>query len=200
MLHIIGLNHRAQARTPGSELTDEQRLLSDCLLRTIEQVSPAFVAEEDSEEALTKRGKVSIAQEIADKKRIEHRFCDPTDSQRKTIGYRDGQSLEVEMFMQDREGMSNDEIFCKTRAIEIGRYFPIRERFWLQRLDGCKNIDAVFICGDLHIDSFVKLLDMEGVEYKVVERRIGVTEEDARFYRALEYLVEHPELADAAEP
>jgi hypothetical protein len=197
MLYIIGLNHRAQARTLGNELTQEQQVFSNCLLRTIEQVRPEFVAEEDSEEALTDRRRVSIAKEIADQARIEHRFCDPNKAQRQAIGYRDGQSLELQLFMSDQEGLSNDEIFCKARAIEIGRYFPIRERFWLERLEGCRNANAIFICGDLHIESFGRILDSAGIAYRVAERGIGATEEDARFNQALAYLAERPELANA---
>ncbi len=194
MLHLIGLNHRAQARTPGSELTEEQQVFSDYLLRAIEEVRPAFIAEEDSEEALAKRGQVSIAKGIADERRIDHRFCDPTDAEREAIGYRDGQSLEIEIFMGDQDGMSNEEIFCKARAIEIGRYFPIRERFWLERLCGCRDVEAIFICGDLHIETFGNILTGDAIAYRVVERGIGATE-DARFYGAVQYLADHPELA-----
>jgi hypothetical protein len=113
MLYIIGLNHRAQARTQESELTEEQQAFSDCLLRTIEQVRPAFIAEEDSEEALTKRRRVSIAKSIADEKGIQHRFCDPTDAERRAIGYRDGQMLEIDLFMRDQGEMTNDENFAR---------------------------------------------------------------------------------------
>jgi hypothetical protein len=196
MLHIIGLNHRAQARTLGNELTREQQVFSNCLLRTIGQARPVFVAEEDCEEALAGRGRTSIAKEIADQAGIEHRFCDPSRAQRQAFGYRDGQSLELQLFMSDNEGLSNDEIFRKARAIEIGRYFPIRERFWLERLGGCCDVDAIFICGDLHIESFGRILDISGIAHRVVERGIGVTEEDARFNLAVAYLAEHPELAD----
>ena len=121
---------------------------------------PAFIAEEDSEEALTNRRRVSITKSIADEKGIEHRFCDPTDAERKAIGYRDGQMLEIDLFMRDQGEMTNDEMFCKARAIEIGRYFPIRERFWLERLSGCRDVDAIFICGDLHVETFGKILDI----------------------------------------
>jgi hypothetical protein len=163
MLHIIGLNHRAQARKPGAEFTEEQQTLAECLRHTIEGVRPAVIAEEDSEEALAKRGKASIVKEIADEKKIEHRFCNPTEKQRKAIGYRDGQSLELELFMNDAEGLTNDEIFCRARAIEIGRYFPIRERFWLEQLDGCRDAHVVFVCGDLHVESFGRLLDSNSI-------------------------------------
>jgi len=200
MLHIIGVNHRAQAQIPGTGLTEEQQIFSHCLLRTIEQFRPGFIAEEDSRQALTKRGKISIAKGIADVKEIEHRFCDPTEAERRAIGYRDGLSLEIDIFMSDREGMSNDEIFCKAHAIEIGRYFPVRERFWLERLHGCREVDAIFVCGDLHIETFGKILEHDGALYSVVQRGIGATEEDARFYRAVDYLAKHPQLADHDEP
>jgi hypothetical protein len=199
MLHT-GLNHRAQARTQSGELTEAQKQFSGCLLRAIEQVRPAFISEEDSEEALAKRKKVSIAKSIADEKGIEHRFCDPTEAERQAIAYRDGQMLEIQIFMNDQESMSHDEIFLKARAIEIGRSFPTRERFWLERPGDCRDADAIFICGDLHIESFGKILDAEHLSYNVVKRGIGVTPEDARFNRAVEYLAEHPELANPDEP
>ncbi len=195
MLHLIGINHRVQARTPESELTAEQLEFSDCLRRTIEEVGPSLIAEEDSEEALLKRNRISLAKEIADEHGIEHRFCDPNEEQRRAIGYQDGGWLETQMFMSDREGLSNEEIFCRARAIEIGRYFPIRERFWLDRLCGCTDADVVFVCGDLHIESFGKILDSNGIPSRIVQRAIGLTEEDRRFDEALRYLREHPELA-----
>ena len=194
MLHVIGLAHRAQARRPGDPLTETQQAFADCLRRNIEQVRPAFIAEEDSEEALAERHGLSIAKEIADEMGIEHRFCDPTREQRSAIGYKDGQTLELEMSMHDDTGLSKEEIRNKARAIEIGRYFPIRERFWLDQLQSCRDRGAVFICGDGHIESFGRLLESDGVPYRVVERGIGLNEQDRLFADAVQYLNDHPEL------
>ena len=119
---------------------------------------------------------VSIAQETADKSGIEHRFCGPTQEQRDAIGYRDGQSRELEIFMQDEDGLSNDEIMLKDRAIEIGRYSPI--------------------CGDAHIDSFGRLLDSNRIEYRIVGHGIGLAEEGRLFESAVQYVKNHPELMD----
>jgi hypothetical protein len=194
MLHLLGLNHSAQARLPGIDFTESQRAFAGCLRRTIEEVRPILIAEEDSADALAVRGKVSIGKEIAGEYGIEHMFCDPTEEQRRALGYRDGQSLELEIFMRDGEGLSNEDIFCKARAIEIGRYFPMRERFWLQRLNGFLDSDVVFVCGDLHIESFGNMLESKGVPYRVVQRGIGLKPEDARFEKAVQYLKEHPEV------
>jgi hypothetical protein len=196
MLFIIGIAHRAQARKPNADKTEAQREFTSCVKRTIEKVRPAFIAEEDSAEALAERGEVSIAKEIADGMGIEHRFCDPTREQRSAIGYRDGQSLEIEIFMRDQEGLSDDEIRNIARAIEIGVYFPIREQFWLERLDGCHDNDAIFICGDGHIksDGFRRSLENSDIQYKLASRGIGLTEEDRWFDDALQYFKKHPEL------
>ena len=85
-------------------------------------------------------------------------------------------------------------------AIEIGRYFPIREKFWLERLnvEECRAREVIFVCGDLHIenDSFTKLLEENAVPYAVVERGIGIAEDD-QDYVALDYLRKHPEVLNA---
>jgi hypothetical protein len=195
MLRIIGVAHRAQSRAPGVEETAAQRVFTHCLNQTLQTFHPTFVAEEDSQEALDERRQISIAKDICDAMAVAHRLCDPNRVERRAFNYRDGQELELEMFMHDDEGLSNDEIHLKARAIELGRYFPIRERFWLKGLVGCREQDAVFICGNAHIETFTSLLDREGVPYRIVERGIGVTREEAEdFHRIEEYLGAHPEL------
>src|SRR5438876_11540203 len=44
MLYIIGLNHRVQARTPGTELAEGHQVFSGCLRRIIEQIRPGLLA------------------------------------------------------------------------------------------------------------------------------------------------------------
>ena len=136
MLSIIGVAHRAQARKLNSEVTESQRAFASCLRQILEQAKPKFVAEEHSIEALAELGEISIAKELADEQGIEHRFCDPTRTERLAVGYKDGQSLQLEWFMRGEESqLPPDELRLKAYAIEIARYFPIRERFWLERLN-----------------------------------------------------------------
>lgn len=195
MLHIIGVAHRAQAQRYGAEQTEAQQTFTRCLSDLIQEVHPTFVAEEDSEEALAERNETSISRRIADAQGIEHRLCDPNRQQRREIGYRDGQELEIETFMQDDQGLSNHEIHLKARAIELGRYFPIRERFWLERLHGCRESDAIFVCGNAHIKTFTALLDAEGIQYRIVVHGIGVTaQENEDWHQIKEYLNAHPQL------
>ena len=191
MLYIIGLAHRAQTRRYGVEPNDAQKQFSGCLRGTVETVRPAFIAEEFSEEALAEIAELSIAKEIAFESSIQHRFCDPNSDERQAIGYRDYVSL----FMGLQEDLSEEESRRKARAIEICRYFPLREEFWLGRLKEFHGKDGVFICGDGHIESFTHRLDTNHISFAIVERGIGLTPEDYGFFEAVRYLKEHPEIA-----
>ncbi|MCU1303587.1 MAG: hypothetical protein JWQ87_3871 [Candidatus Sulfotelmatobacter sp.] len=200
MLHIIGLHHNVQAKLPDADLNLGQQAFTQCLRASIQQVEPVVIAEEHSEEVLRQLGRVSIAKEIAEWEHIEHRFCDPPPHRRLVIGYKGSSEIEVEMSMQSRWDLPHEERRLVARAIEIGRYFSIREKFWVECLNVslCREKEVVFACGDLHIESgsFTKLLEHEGVPYQIVERRIGVAE-DEPYYLALAHLQQHPEVLDA---
>jgi hypothetical protein len=196
MIHLIGLAHRAQSWKPQSERTEAQEAFEHVLRRAIECWRPVLIAEEDSEEALADHQTASIAKEIALQEKIEHRFCDPTQDERRAIGYRDRGSLALDISMSESADLSGDEINLKAQAIEIARYFPIREQFWLERIAGFRDGSVIFICGDGHIESFGRLLDCNGVPYRVAHRGIGLSDEDRWFEKARHYLMEHPEIAN----
>ena len=193
MLHILGVAHRAQSRKQMSQLTTPQEDFSSALVRAIEDAHPSFIAEEDNEQFLAERGEISLSKQIADEKQIEHRFCDPNTKDRCAIGYKNFMSIALDLWMVEPE-LSNDELTCKARAIEIAQYFPLREQFWLDRLQGCRDVDGIFTCGDIHIESFSKLLGTEHIPYGIAHRGIGVNEKDEPYYRASAYLAQHPEL------
>ncbi len=103
--------------------------------------------------------------------------------------------LEVDIFMHDWDGQSQEQISAKAGAIELAHYFPVREQFWLNQLDGFLDKDVLFICGDFHVESFRKLLDAAGVPNVEVMRGLGVTDEDRyQAQIAINYLEAHPEL------
>jgi hypothetical protein len=195
MLSIIGLSHFAQSRKPGSEKTEGQNAYTAVLDQLIKDVKPIFVAEEHSEEALGHRNEVSIAKELADASAIEHRFCDPTEAQRASMGYVQGGYIFQHFVMDGNNQLSNEEARLKADAIEMGRYFAVREQFWLGGLSGCIEGNAIFVCGYGHIKSFTQLLDSKGIPNKVVASDVAVTEEEReRIERNTQYLNEHPEL------
>lgn len=194
MIHIIGVAHRAQAVDPGAQSNADQTRVSDVLSQVIQEVHPALVAEEQSQEALGQ--KISIPQRIAQERGIEHRFCDPNTAQRTAMGYRDRMAIGQDIFFSD-EGwvLSPAEIDAKAGAIEIARYFPMRERFWLEKLNDCLHLEIGFVCGDGHVEGFVKLLDSKGITHRIWAREIGVNDEDRMTMgNALSYLEEHPDI------
>ena len=168
-------------------MTDAQRTFDHVLRRAIEEVRPAFIAEEDSEEALVIRQRTSIAKSLADEHRIEHRFCDPTPAQREAMNYKDGQTLIFELLYHNRDERLEPELKVKGRAIEIVRYFPVREQFWLERLNGLYPSEGIFVCGDAHIENFGRLLESKGIGHRVVQRGIGLTQEDITRINARRY-------------
>lgn len=192
MIYILGVAHRAQSRKPGGQKTEAQQFFEFCLRRTVLEVRPAFIGEEDNEDFLADRGEISIAEEIAVELGIEHRFCEPNKKERSAIGSKNFMTIALDL--AHTESLSNDELECKARAVEIARYFPVRERSWLERLKDCRSAVCIFVCGDVHLRSFGSLLTTEGIPFEVKERGIGVNEEDRPYYRALEYLEAHPEI------
>jgi hypothetical protein len=112
------------------------------------------------------------------------------------MGYRDRQSIGQEIFFSD-EGweLSSAEIEAKAGAIEIARYFPLRERFWFERLADRAGSEVVFVCGDAHVEGFVDVLKAERIASRVFDRGIGLNDEDRYvFGNAMKYLEQHPEI------
>jgi hypothetical protein len=196
MVHIIGVAHQAQVTSPGAELTEDQKQLFDSLSQLVQEVGATLIAEEQSLEALGNN--LSLPQQIAQNNKIEHRFCDPDSNERVVMGYRDRQSIGQEIFFSD-EGweLSPAEIDAKAGATEIARYFPLRERFWFERLADHVDSEIAFVCGDAHIEGFVGLLKEKEVSYRVCDRGIGLNDEDKYvFESAMKYLEQHPEIRD----
>jgi hypothetical protein len=52
MLHIIGLHHSVQVKSPDADLNEGQQAFAQCLQASIQQVKPVVIAEEHSEEVL----------------------------------------------------------------------------------------------------------------------------------------------------
>jgi hypothetical protein len=172
VFHLIGVGHPAQKVRPGDPLNADQNRLSDCVSYLIKEVKPALIAEEQSPEGLGKN--ISIPQRLAGQAGIEHRFCDPDSKQRAAMGYRDRQALGWEMFMgDDAWNLSSIDIDAKAGAIEIARYLPMREQFWLDRVADRLESEVAFVCGDVHIEGFAALLKKKGIPSRIVDRAIG---------------------------
>jgi hypothetical protein len=197
MLYIIGVNHRAQVRERGNEDTYVQRELARHLRTAVKDFQLSFIAEEYYEELLDRRCVDSISREIALEFGIAHKFCNPNVEELHEIGCLNINSICLKLMESDEEDQSERQIRIKAGAILTGRYSPIRERFWLDRLREFCGRDGLFICGDAHIDSFCRLLDVNQIAWNVIARGIGFVQGEAdEIQEATQYLRDHPELAD----
>lgn len=203
MFYIVGVNHRVQGKQKETADTEDQVKFRKCLVEIIDKVKPAVAAEEYSQYALSQLGKdngaehEALAKDVAESVKVAHRFCDPEPEVRKKMGYLEGTAIARQIFMRDTKNLSNAEINDLAFAIEVARFWPVRENFWLSQLDDVKHQDLVFVCDEAHIDSFIKLLGRSHIGARIVERHIGVTQRDDEWWnRVLTYLTLHPELRD----
>lgn len=198
-VHLIGVNHTSAQSSPhGIPHTEVQECYVATLTKTIRDVGAEFVAEEYSEEAEQRTQRQSLTPRVALENGAKHRFCDPNQVERRRIRYLDIQDLHLLISMQRKETkISNEEAEVKAWALSIGKYFGRRERFWLQRIEDIKDKALIFVCGDVHVDAFSKLLEGAGWKVNIVARGIGVTDEDrSSFAAGLRYLRDHPEILE----
>jgi len=105
--------------------------------------------------------------------------------------------------MSGDNSVSTSENHLKAYAIDMGTYFPVRERFCLKHLTGCKEKSAILICGYGHLahSSFSKLLGQAGIDYKIEREDVGLSDEEREDVpRTLRYLKDHPELEHWTSP
>jgi hypothetical protein len=200
---IIGVAHHVQCAKEGVAESGDQKTFHAVLGDSIERFHPLVVAEELSEYVLSRASEEtgrkceSLAKMISELSEVEHRFCDPDSEARAQMDYKDGSQLIKDAPMEDDEGLSNEEINDRGFAIEVSKYWPRREQFWLHQLSDVLDKNLIFVCGDAHIESFRELLKRNDVDSIVVERHIGVTQNDDEFWnRVTSYLRAHPDLTD----
>src|SRR5205807_1472182 len=123
----------------------------ECMANAIQRFKPTLIAEEFSAHALEKlrtdtgAEHESVTRAAAESLGIEHRFCDPNDEERAKMRYVEGSQLALQIALNNNEGLSNAEVNNRGFAIEIAKYWPLREQFWLDRLSDIKNRDLLFV-------------------------------------------------------
>jgi hypothetical protein len=157
----------------------------------IESVHPDLLVEEDHPDWLLKAKSVSILLAIANKNqpRIGHIFVDPNDCGRKAIGYKKWEQIirlnEINSLLIPNNNES--ELENLARAHEIAHQFPIREQFWLAELRKKTASNILFVCGDIHLYTFTRLLATKRIAFSVFAKGIGVNDTNKIEYKALKY-------------
>jgi len=186
MIHLIGVNHRAQRRMRGKGVTDCQREFQALVESSIKSIHFDLLAEEDHPDFLS--GPDVSSEKVADSILLEtakahgiedrHRFVDPSRVERKRIGY--------------------DVSRCISKSVQgvahlIVCHYPKREEFWLRKIQSSLRNDVLFVCGGGHIESFTTLLARENANYRVLKDRIGALPCEIKLHEeARKYIRDNP--------
>jgi hypothetical protein len=193
MIYLIGADHSAHASKDGSAQTEGQRKYAGVLRERVELLKPVLIGEEYSEAAERENGTISITRLMYP---ALHRFCEPTDAERKAQGYLGPQDLQrlVMDHGKNRDTQTWDEAVANAWAICAGKYFVIRERMWIERIKDAVEQDLIFVCGEMHLNTFPMTLQNAGLKSEIAARGIGVTpEQQALADAAFGFLAEHPD-------
>ena len=114
--------------------------------------------------------------ERATGREIHHLFIEPTDAEKRQRRYKEPEELKQLLEARTGRTPAEDEIYAHL----IAHQFPIRERFWIERIDECLTSSILLVCGETHTYTFPKLLARRGVQCNVVAHGIGVEYTDKR--------------------
>lgn len=168
MLYIHGINHNAQHLGPACDHRDAK-----ALLLLLDQLYPKLnykvLAEEFSIDACSHwQVEETICHMFAKEHGLCHIYCEPTLSERATLGIPTQHELEERV--QSELGASvceSSEANTRYKILEA-ELFPMRELFWMQKLAPHKISDILFICGSAHIESFRDLLVKDGWQVHII--------------------------------
>ena len=194
MIYLIGVEHKVQSVSVGGEETADQIKYRLYLEQAIEEYKPTVVAEEYSEDALSRSAYLrGIPQEfftrkIATPKGVKHLPCDSDLRTKCSMGYQGSDGWRMQIPRLEKCDSSSDHEPLPD-ALEVTKDFPPRENYWLEQLKDILQEEIIFVCGDYHVDTFGSRLKNNGIKSRVVARQIGMpTELIERLKKVREYI------------
>jgi len=164
-VHLIGTDHRYQlCGHQGANWEAFKRYLSSfCQTEAIDLIAEEL-NEWEIERSKPQGATSSVARDVASRLGIKHLFCDPDEADRKRLGINSRKELAnsigvVGHFLTPEQS---------TRICQMIReQWPIREGFWLEKLQRTDFSHCAFILGANHVESFAKLLTSKGFDARV---------------------------------
>ncbi len=162
MVYLIGVDHKSQYLASKSS-----RSLLQFLQQKVRQLSIVLIAEELSQEAIEREENLrktkvdSTARVVAEITDIEHRFCDPNSSERRTLGIPSTSDIRRKLGLK----AAQDEAKVKE---EERKYWPVREEFWLEQIKDRIEEKLMLVCGACHIQGFRSLLERKNCKVEIL--------------------------------
>jgi|SRR5580700_1775423 hypothetical protein len=182
MIYLIGVEHGVQSISVDGEETADHTKYRRCLEQAVRLYRPTVVAEEYSDDALSKAKLVKNTQQefftrkIARACNVGHLLCDTDRETKCSMGYQ-GESGWQMLLLNLWTPQPQSDMELLGAALEVLKDFPLRENYWLRRLEHVLLHELVFVCGDYHVDTFGNRLRENGIQSQVVERQIGMPAE-----------------------
>ena len=164
-IYLLPVKHEFQWDN-GLLKTNELNIL---ITKIIDKTSIDLIGEEFSNEAL--RGlpnntEATIAQIIAKKLNVKHEFCDPDTDMRIRIRYPTKEQMIKKFGLKSSlEGTSE----YKKRKEYEKTFWPVREKYWLDKIQNTNARNIIFLCGSSHFQSFKSLLTENKYIVKVIK-------------------------------
>ena len=151
---LIGINHADQYPRHKDDRSD---LFCKFVKQQAISLAVDFIAEEMSREVLVRKKVYLSSVEIAAWSIcVRHRLCDPDSAERKALGI---PSYDELMEARGISLYSISEMEEKLLEADERLYWPIREKEWLDRIQGANHRSLLFILGAQHVESFARLLE-----------------------------------------
>jgi hypothetical protein len=172
MVFLIGTNHEIQYIYKDTNQNRRLMLLSEQFAQYLEnktkELKISLIAEELNEKEIHKNNRKpqdSTARTVAKKLKIDHLFCDPTMSERKTLGIPSESEIMNKLNLKYPIREMNDMNKIKT---EERKHWGIREQFWYDKIKHRLEENIIFICGHCHVDRFESSLSKKGHKVTIV--------------------------------
>ncbi|MFA4930941.1 MAG: hypothetical protein WC570_03710 [Patescibacteria group bacterium] len=166
IIYLLGIHHLVQWNNT-LKITEE---FIDFLTTKIGSLHVDLIAEEFSEEAKSRNNiNQTTTEKVAEVLNIKHLLCDPSIVEREAIGYLTSQELR-EKFGSKSSFEGTDE-FIKRKKFEKEFMWPIREKYWLDKIKNKSFKNIIFVCGCEHLESFKFMLEQNNYSVLILEKQ-----------------------------
>ncbi len=170
MIYLIGVDHiKSQWEYQNGSNKTFVSSFTNILRRHIKRVKFTVIAEELNQECLEQQGvQTSTAQKVAEEFCVKHIFCEPPAQERTKLGILSKEEISQQLYQKELWQIPDDSPEQQIINEEHQKYFPKRERFWLDKIKNLKEEIILFICGESHVESFRKLLEEHGFKVTIL--------------------------------
>lgn len=172
MIYLIGVNHNIQHDGNNCADLSLRNKFSAFLKNKIKEYGIVLLAEEFNEDCLkNSKGNIATVKSVAEESKIEHRFCEPRENERKSRNILSpneiySKKLDIHSYHGSSPNLNEDQQKIFDREME--KAVLARETEWFQKISDCLDRNILFVCGQDHIESFLLLLNSRQYKVKIL--------------------------------